>query len=358
VGIADESSAPPNPAANETAGKTSMVSAEFSRGIVSMETEGLIYAYLLDGQGSARRLGWEDVERWKPEQGPIWLHFDYTSPETVAWISNKSGLHEVPASVLLTEESRPRTILIGGGVLVALRGVNQNPGSDPEDMVAIRVWFDQTRIISTRRRTLLSESDIVESFERGGGPRTTGEFIAHLADSLVSRMGDVVEDTEDRVAQMEQDVIAVESQALRTRLSEARREAILLRRYLSPQKEAMTRLCAEEVPWLGDNNRLRLKEATDRVVRCIEDLDSARDRAAITQEELVNRLSEQLNARMYVLSLVAAIFLPLGFLTGLLGINVGGIPGSDHPAAFLVFLLILAVVVVLQILIFKRKRWL
>jgi zinc transporter len=120
----------------------------------------------------------------------------------------------------------------------------------------------------------------------------------------------------------------------------------------------MTRLCAEEVPWLGDNNRLRLKEATDRVVRCIEDLDSARDRAAITQEELVNRLSEQLNARMYVLSLVAAIFLPLGFLTGLLGINVGGIPGADNPSAFLVFLLFLTVIVVLQILIFKRKRWL
>jgi zinc transporter len=120
----------------------------------------------------------------------------------------------------------------------------------------------------------------------------------------------------------------------------------------------MARLHSEEVPWLGDNNRLRLKEATDRLVRCIEDLDSARDRAAVTQEELVNRLSEQLNTRMYVLSLVAAIFLPLGFLTGLLGINVGGIPGSDSPSAFLVFLLVLSVVVALQILIFKKKRWL
>ncbi len=264
----------------------------------------------------------------------------------------------MPASVLLTEESRPRTTAIGGGILVALRGVNQNPGSDPEDMVAIRVWLDETRIISTRRRMLLSESDIVESFQRGEGPRATGGFIVDLSDRLVSRMEDVVEDVEDRVAQMEQEVIAAESHALRTRLSEVRREAIMLRRYLSPQREAMTRLHAEEAPWLGDNNRLHLKEATDRLVRCIEDLDSARDRASVTQEELVNRLSEQLNTRMYVLSLVAAIFLPLSFLTGLLGINVGGIPGSDYPAAFLVFVLVLAVVVVLQILIFKRKRWL
>lgn len=323
-----------------------------------METEGLIYAYLLDGQGSARRLGWEDVERWKPEQGPIWLHFDYTSPETVEWMTSESGLHEVPASVLLTEESRPRTTLVGGGMLVALRGVNLNPGSNIEDMVAIRVWLDETRIVSTRKRKLFSEVDIVRSFQERKGPRTTGEFIVDLCNRLISGMEDAVEDVEDRVAQMEQEVITSECHSLRVSLSDIRREAIALRRYLSPQREAMTRLQAEAVSWLSESNRLHLREAADRLVRCIEDLDSARDRAAVTQEELVNRLSEQLNSRMYVLSLVAAVFLPLGFLTGLLGINVGGIPGSENQSAFLVFVCILAVVIALQIIVFKKKKWL
>jgi len=323
-----------------------------------METNGLICAYLLDGQGGARKLGWVDVEQWKPEQGLIWLHFDYTGAETVEWITSRSGLHEIPASVLLTGESRPRTTLIAGGLLVALRGVNRNPGSDPEDMVAIRVWLHEHRIISTRKRRLLSESDIIGSFEEREGPRTTGEFVVHLCDHLVSGMESVVEEVEDRVAQMEQEVITTENHALRTRLSEMRREAIMLRRYLSPQKEALARLHAEEVPWLSDNNRLRLKETTDRLIRCIEDLDSARDRATVTQEELVNRLSEQLNTRMYVLSLVAAVFLPLGFLTGLLGINLGGIPGADNQSAFSIFVLMLIVVIVLQIIIFKMKKWL
>jgi zinc transporter len=323
-----------------------------------METNGLIYACLLDGQGGARRLGWEDVERWKPAPGPLWLHFDYTDPGAVAWITSRSGLHEVPAAVLLTGESRPRTSLVGGGLLVALRGVNLNPGSDPEDMVAVRVWLDESRIISTRKRKLLCEADIVAAFEKGKGAKTTGEFIVDLADRLVAGMESTVEDVEDRADQMEQEVIASESHALRTKLSEVRREAIMLRRYLSPQREAMTKLQVEEVPWLNDNNRLRLKEATDRLIRCIEDLDSARDRAAVTQEELVNRLSEQLNTRMYVLSIVAAVFLPLGFLTGLLGINVGGIPGADNQSAFLIFLFILIVVVVLQVIIFKKKKWL
>lgn len=323
-----------------------------------MTTDGLLFAYLLDGQGGARKLDWEGLAQWKPQQGPLWLHFDYTSPKTIEWIKNNSGLHEVPASVLLTGESRPRTTLVGDGLLVALRGVNLNPGSNIEDMVAIRVWLDETRIISTRKRKLFFEADLIAAFEDRKGPKTPGEFIVDLCDRLISGMENAVEDVEDRVAQMEQEVITSESRTLRTSLSDIRREAIALRRYLAPQKEAMTKLQAETVPWLSENSRLRLKEATDRLVRCIEDLDSARDRAAVTQEELVNRLSEQLNSRMYVLSLVAAVFLPLGFLTGLLGINLGGIPGSDNQSAFFVFVLILILLVAVQIVVFKKKKWL
>ncbi len=323
-----------------------------------METNGPICACIMDGKGSAKQLTWEEVLQWKSEQGPMWLHFDYTKPEAAEWISNKSGLDEVSASALLTEESRPRATLVGGGMLVALRGVNLNPGSDPEDMVAVRVWLDDKRIISTRKRKLLSETDIVKSFEEKQGPRTTGEFIVDLSERLISRMESTIEDIEDRVDDMEEEVITSENHALRTRLSAIRREAIMLRRYLAPQREAMIKLQAENLPWLSDSDKLHLRETTDRVIRYIEDLDSVRDRAAVTQEELVNRLSEQMNTRMYVLSIVAAVFLPLGFLTGLLGINVGGIPGAENKFAFFVFILMLALVVILQIFIFKKKKWL
>jgi len=64
-----------------------------------------------------------------------------------------------------------------------------------------------------------------------------------------------------------------------------------------------------------------------------------------------------LNKNMYVLSVVAAIFLPLGFLTGLLGINVGGMPGADNTDAFWIFCGLLVIVVGLQVLLFKKMKW-
>ena len=77
----------------------------------------------------------------------------------------------------------------------------------------------------------------------------------------------------------------------------------------------------------------------------------------MVQEELLGRLSEKMDRTMYVLSIVAAIFLPLGFLTGLLGINVGGIPGAEYTGSFLIFSLALVILVIFQIWFFKYKKW-
>jgi len=65
-----------------------------------------------------------------------------------------------------------------------------------------------------------------------------------------------------------------------------------------------------------------------------------------------------MNRTMYVLSIVATIFLPLGFITGLLGINVGGIPGVEDPYAFWSVCAMLVVLVVVEIVLFKKKKWL
>jgi zinc transporter len=113
-----------------------------------------------------------------------------------------------------------------------------------------------------------------------------------------------------------------------------------------------------ELPsWFGELDRLRLREIYDRQVRLVEDLDSVRERLGVIHEELVSRLSDQLNKRMYVLSIVAALFLPLSFLTGLLGINVAGIPGEDYPHAFWVFTGMLVVLIAFQMWFFVRKKW-
>jgi zinc transporter len=199
--------------------------------------------------------------------------------------------------------------------------------------------------------------DLRTAIDHGTGPRTVGEFITDLAECMVHRIADVVEDIDDWADRLEEDVLTGERHRIRSELADVRRQAIELRRYLAPQREALGHLQVERVPWLGDLERLQIREVGDRTTRLIEDLDSARERAAVTHEELLSRISEQVERRTYILTMIATIFLPLTFLTGLLGINVSGIPFSEKPWGFALVVALLAVLGGNLWWVLKRKHW-
>ncbi|MDZ7816439.1 MAG: CorA family divalent cation transporter [Planctomycetota bacterium] len=111
------------------------------------------------------------------------------------------------------------------------------------------------------------------------------------------------------------------------------------------------------LPWLSKENKAKLSENYDDILMFLEDLSAAIDHAKIAQDDIENYLSLQLNRKLYLVSLAAALFLPLNLITSLLGINVAGIPYHDHPHAFFVVVGILGVITVLQVLLFKKIKW-
>jgi zinc transporter len=321
------------------------------------EEDGLICAYLLDGQGGGREIGWPEIEAWHPGKGLLWIHLDRTGGETRRWLVEESQIDPVIRRGLLQEDVRPHAVTQGENMLVVLRGVNLNPGAEPEDMVGVRIWFEENRIVSLRHRKLMAINDLREDLAAGTGPRGQGEFLCRLADRLIERMGPVVNELDDRVDGLEEQVLVAQSSKLRSELGELRREAIMLRRYIAPQREVIARLPLEPVGWLDQDHRSQLREIADRTLRYVEDLDAARERAAVTQDELTSRLSDQMNKTMYLLTVVAAILLPPSLLTGLLGINVGGMPGVESGWAFTMVVVLLVVLAVLEVILLRRLKW-
>ncbi len=92
-----------------------------------------------------------------------------------------------------------------------------------------------------------------------------------------------------------------------------------------------------------EDHAVHLRDTADRITRIAEELDSIRDRAAVLQDQVAGQRQETLNQRLLVLSLVSAFFLPLTFFTGLLGMNLAGIPYADQAWSFPVVVLITVV---------------
>ncbi|RZV12800.1 zinc transporter ZntB [Aliarcobacter butzleri] len=312
--------------------------------------------FLLDKKGSATELKYEELNSVDTTDKILWVHFDYSTQEAKDWIRNQCN-NSIVADALLADETRPRTTLLGDSLLLALRGVNLDPHSRPENMISIRLFISSNMIISTSRRTLLSVTEIIEELRKGTGVKSTSEFLVELTHRMIDRMDDVIDQLQDRTDYLEENIIDMKNQEFRTEILNVRRETIILKRYLAPQKEALIKLSNEKISWIDEYKKVEIRETNDQLIRHIEELDTIRDKVILIQEELANSLSEEMNKKMYMLSIISAIFLPLTFLTGLLGINVGGIPGASNDKAFYIFTIILLLVIFSQYIIFKKKKW-
>lgn len=313
--------------------------------------------FVLDKKGSLKEIGFNEINSYREKNELLWLHFNYTKDEAKEWISTKNGIDEIAVDALLADETRPRTIVLKDNLLLALRGVNLDPNSKPEDMKSIRLFISQNLIISTSRRTILSVTEMIEELKKGSGIKSSSEFIIELTYKMIDRIDDVIEKIHDRCDTLEDTIFDDKRRLQKAEILNIRKEIIVLKRFLVPQKEALIKLYNEQLSWLNEYQKIELRETNDQLIRHIEELDTVRDKVVLIQDEISNNLSGELNKKMYIMAIISAIFLPLTFLTGLLGINVAGIPGAEYENAFFIFTGILFLVVILQFTFFKKNRW-
>lgn len=317
--------------------------------------DGVICAYAIATDGRAHSLDPDELSAPIAQDSWIWVHFDVAGLNTRQWLEQESGLDGHAVDALLAEETRPRATTTSHGSLVILRGVNLHPDSDPTDMISVRLWIEPNRIISTRIRPLLSVTAIRERCDANDAPRSVGEFVVDLNNGLIERMSGVINSLDEEIDEIEKASIDEIPSVVRPKLVNARQKIIPLRRFLSPQRDAISQLMASKVEWLAEWQRGQLRECADRLTRYVEELDAMREKASVIQDTVATQLAETMNRNMLVLSVVAAIFLPLGLLTGLLGINVDGIPGSQEaPAAFWIVVAMLVAITVFEIWLFHR----
>lgn len=286
-------------------------------------------ALVLEG-GRVRNISPDAVADYDGE-GFVWLHIEGTGvsgrPDLPVYVP------QMAASALLASETRPRCDEIDSAALINLRGTGLESAHDSNPLVSIRIWVEARRVTSVSRHPL-SALGKVEAAMQAGRLTDGGDFVSTLAQAISVELDPKIVDLGEELDDCEEAIESGDIYSLRRRIAVLRSRSIVLRRFIAPDRNALATMAQLEFAWISHEDRMHLRDAADRFARMAEELESVRERAALLHEQLTDLRTEQIDRRSLAIAVVAFIFLPLTFVTGLLGMNVAGIPFADHEWAF------------------------
>jgi zinc transporter len=287
-----------------------------------------------------------------------WIHLSTNDERAQAWLTERAGLDRYVVDALTATETRPRCEQFGNGALLNLRGRSDAEREAGADLLAsVRIWAVRGHVYSVTRKHMVAIDTVQASVEKGE-VRDPGDLIAAFAAAITEDLDPEVADLGDRLDACEEALDADRVFELRRTVTKVRVAAIGYRRFLSPQRQALDKLAALPGDWLQADDRLKLSAAADRAARMTEELESIRERSALMHEALTDLRAEQLDSRGLVIAIVAMIFLPLTFITGLYGMNVKTLPYADQPWAFDAIMGACALIAAAITVYFVRRHWL
>ncbi len=324
---------------------------------IASDDHGLICGYLFEPEQAAQVLDTQAARAWLArdgnapllppgDRGFIWLHFNLTHTGAQGWLRQHTGLPE-DFHQSLREGSRSTRITRQGERLVAvINDVTFDFSFDPENVATLWISLEPGLVVSARVRPLRSVDRLREAVKRGDHIDSPVGLLEHLLSDQADELQHIVRSASDRVDDIEDAMLAqrqpsLQQQGRSAELARLRRLSVRLQRLLAPEPGALLRLLANPPGWLAPDERDRLRRVNDEFTVALRDIVSLHERVKLLQDEAASHVAEQNNRSLFTLTMVTVLALPINLVAGLLGMNVGGIPLSDHGQGFWLMLLLI-----------------
>jgi magnesium transporter len=186
----------------------------------------------------------------------------------------------------------------------------------------------------------------------------TAALLHRIIDAMVDNYRPEIDELNDRLDALEEQVFEGGTTSLARDILDFKRDVASLRRVVQPQRDVVGRLARREFPIIDEQISYRFRDVHDHLVRLADESMVFQDRITSLLDANLAIVSNQLNTIMKILTVIATIFMPLTFITGLYGMNVD-LPhfGFSDTTVFWVLLATMAAVVGVMLYSFRRRGW-
>jgi zinc transporter len=280
-----------------------------------------------------------DAEGRDDEQSSTitWIDIDISENEDREWLSSWDELDEQTRTYLLEPVSFSRREHLADGMFLGVRALKADEADgrdDTDELVDLKLLLGKSRVVTVRSGEVAAVEKLRRNLRSSRNLQTPVDLLAFMVASITKRMEGVIFNISRDTDVIEDQLLDENAVPSPESMNELRRRIFRNRRLLNSVKLVLAPIATDPVLALDAGDRETLNKSSDHVARHLEGLEDCRARIQMLQDQIDALHSATMTRSSLNLSIVATVFLPLTFVTGLLGMNVAGIPDAHNPWGF------------------------
>lgn len=270
------------------------------------------------------------------------------------WITTETGVDDTAKNLVCTAPTRNGRTQVGSSIILSLVRTDVANNSAP---AGVNVLIEATRLMVVCYDSGLLVEDALARYAEHGGRGGASRLLPIIVAALVRPLEAEIARLSDTIDDLDEQAMSEGDESLGDSVVRVARRVLALRRYLVPMRDELSFLALnpDELPGVIEPRDFR--RAAEYPGRLISALDSSHQRVTLILDQLAKRSDGRLARSMHKLTIVGTVFLPLSFITGLLGINVAGIPDSHNPLGFWLVCAFLLLVAIGAIGLIRWRKW-
>lgn len=327
-----------------------------SHGRYGADAHGLICGYRFRPGLAAEPLESAEQALSAEGEGFAWLHLNLAHAGARAWMRAHAGLSDNFFEAL-DEGSRSTRIERDGETLFAvINDVTFDFGFEASDVATLWLSVGERLVLSARSQPLRAVDRLRMAVKRGEPLASGPALLDHLLRDQADELQRIVRQAVDRVDEIEDALLAGRAAAGRAaELARLRRLMVRLQRLLAPEPSALRRTLARPPGWVDATDLQQLHSASEEFALVLGDIAALQERVKLMQDESAARVAEENNRSLFMLTVVTVLALPINLVSGLFGMNVGGLPFAGRESGFWIVLGLIAVATVaVAVLVLKK----
>ena len=304
----------------------------------------------------------EECFPFKDKPTVTWINIDgLHDVEVIEKIGKQFDVHPLVLEDIVHTEQRPKLEDFGNHIFIVLKMLYYHKEKNELEPEQVSLIFGSNFVISFQERVGDIFEPLRERIRKGQGRvrKSASDYLAYaLIDSIVDnyfvileQLGELIEDAEQELA-INPTVETLQS------IRAFKKEMVFLRKSIWPLREVVNSLKGGELSLIHESTGIYLRDVYDHTIQIIDTVESYRDMLSGMLDVYLSSISNKMNEVMKVLTIFAAIFIPLTFFAGLYGMNFEFMPELKWHWGYFMILAIMVLIAALMLAYFRRKRWL